>query len=74
MRSRSRGLTSPGSRLYADFKATVSVDKGLVYAVLRSNKKITNAFSEPTLLAASMRMKFKRSGNDLVLYEPKAKE
>jgi hypothetical protein len=38
--------------------------------VLRS-KKIISAFSEPAVLAATMQMKSKRSGNQLVLYEPK---
>ncbi len=52
-------------------RARIFVDKGLVFAVLRSKKKIINAFSEPAILAATQQMKFKRSGNQLVLYEPK---
>ncbi len=52
-------------------RGRVFVDKGLVFAVLRSKRKLINAFSEPAILAASQQMKFKRSGNQLVLYEPK---
>lgn len=52
-------------------KARIFVNKGLVFAVLRSKKKLINAFSEPALLAATQQMKFKRSGNELVVYEPK---
>ncbi len=52
-------------------KARIFVDKGLVFAVLRSKRKILNAFSEPAILASTQQMKFKRSGNQLVLYEPK---
>ena len=52
-------------------RGRVFVDKGLVFAVLRSKRKLLEAFSEPALLAAEKQMKFKRSGNDLVLYEPK---
>ncbi len=52
-------------------RGRVFVDKGLVFAVLRSKRKLINAFSEPAILAASHQMKFKRSGNQLVLYEPK---
>ena len=51
----------------------VYFDKGLVFAVLRSKKKLINAFSEPAILAASHQMKFKRSGNQLVIYEPKVR-
>ncbi len=54
-------------------RGRVFVDKGLVFAVLRSKRKILNAFSEPALLAATKQMKFKRSGNELVVYEPKRK-
>ena len=49
------------------------LDKGLVFAVLRSKRKILDVFAEPALLAADRQMKFKRSGNQLVLYEPKQK-
>jgi hypothetical protein len=52
-------------------KARVFVDKGLVFAVLRAKRKLLNAYEEPALLAATQQMKFKRSGNQLVLYEPK---
>ena len=52
----------------------VYFDKGLVFAVLRSKKKLINAFSEPAILAASHQMKFKRSGNQLVIYEPKVRK
>jgi hypothetical protein len=52
-------------------RARVFVNKGLVFAVLRSKRKLIDAFSEPALLAATQQMKFKRSGNDLVLYVPK---
>ena len=48
-------------------------DRWLVFAVLRSKRKILDAYAEPALLAADKQMKFKRSGNDLVLYEPKVK-
>lgn len=54
-------------------KARIFVDKGLVFAVLKSKRKILNAFSEPALLAATQQMRFKRSGNELVIYEPKRK-
>jgi hypothetical protein len=55
-------------------RARVFVDKGLVFAVLRSKKKLINAFNEPALLAATHQMKFKRSGDKLVVYEPKVKK
>ncbi|MDG6900688.1 MAG: hypothetical protein JRM80_01815 [Nitrososphaerota archaeon] len=51
-------------------RARVFVDKGLVFAVLRSKRKLLDAYSEPEILAATQQMKFKRSGNQLVLYEP----
>jgi hypothetical protein len=54
-------------------RARVFVDKGLVFAVLRSKRKLLDAYKEPELLAATQQMRFKRSGNQLVLYEPKAK-
>lgn len=54
-------------------RGRIFVDKGLVFAVLRSKRKILDAYAEPALLAADKQMKFKRSGNDLVLYEPKQK-
>lgn len=54
-------------------RARVFVDKGLVFAVLRSKRKLLDAYSEPALLAATQQMKFKRSGNELVIYEPKLK-
>lgn len=59
--------------LYPDFRARVFVDKGLVFAVLRSKRKILDAYSEPETLAASAQMRFKLSGNQLVLYEPKSR-
>jgi len=46
-------------------------DKGLVFAVFRSKRKLLDAYREPENLAASQQMKFKHSGNQLVLYEPK---
>jgi hypothetical protein len=52
-------------------RGRVFVDKGLVFAVLRSKRKLIEAFSEPAILAADKQMRFKRSGNQLVLYEPK---
>ena len=52
-------------------KARVFVNKGLVFAVLRSKRKLLDAYAEPELLAASQQMKFKKSGNQLILYEPK---
>ncbi len=52
-------------------RGRIFVDKGLVFAVLRSKRKILDAYAEPALLAAEKQMKFKRSGNQLVLYEPK---
>ena len=52
-------------------RARVFVDKGLVFAVLRSKRKLLDAYSEPETLAADQQMKFKRSGNQLILYEPK---
>ncbi len=52
-------------------RGRVFVDKGLVFAVLRSKRKLLNALNEPAILAATQQMKFKRSGNQLVLYEPK---
>ncbi|MDE1854370.1 MAG: hypothetical protein KGI38_11580 [Thaumarchaeota archaeon] len=52
-------------------RGRIFVDKGLVFAVLRSKRKILDAFAEPALLAADKQMKFKRSGNELVIYEPK---
>ena len=52
-------------------RARVFVDKGLVFAVLRSKRKLLDAYNEPALLAAEKQMRFKRSGNQLVLYEPK---
>ena len=54
-------------------RGRIFVDKGLVFAVLRSKRKILDAYAEPALLAADKQMKFKRSGNDLVLYEPKVR-
>ena len=54
-------------------RGQIFVDKGLVFAVLRSKRKILDAYAEPALLAADKQMKFKRSGNDLVLYEPKVR-
>ncbi len=54
-------------------KARVFVDKGLVFAVLRSKRKLLDAYNEPALLAADKQMRFKRSGNELVVYEPKSK-
>lgn len=54
-------------------RARVFVDKGLVFAVLRAKKKLINAFSEPSALAVTQQMRFKRSGNQLVLYEPKSR-
>ena len=51
-------------------RGRVFVDKGLVFAVLRYIRKILDAYAEPALLAADKQMKFKRSGNQLVLYEP----
>ena len=51
----------------------VFVDKGLVFAVLRSERKLINAFNEPAILAATQQMKFKRTGNQLILYEPKVR-
>ncbi|HZW85518.1 MAG TPA: hypothetical protein VFE91_06435 [Nitrososphaerales archaeon] len=55
-------------------RARIFVDKGLVFAVLRLKRKIIEAFSEPALLAATQQMKFKRSGNQLELYLPKARK
>ncbi len=52
-------------------KGRVFVDKGLVFAVLRSKRKLINAYNEPAILSATQQMKFKKSGNQLVLYEPK---
>lgn len=52
-------------------RARIFENKGFVFAVLRSKKKILNAFTEPAQLAATQQMKFKRSGNQLVIYEPK---
>jgi hypothetical protein len=52
-------------------KARVFQNKGMVFAVLRSKRKILDAYSEPALLAATQQMKFKRAGKELVLYEPK---
>jgi hypothetical protein len=52
-------------------RARIFENKGLVFAVLRSKRKILDAYEEPALLAASKQMRFKRSGNDLVIYEPK---
>ena len=49
------------------------MNKGQVFAVLRSRRKLLAAFNEPAPLAASLKMKFKRSGNELVIYEPKQK-
>jgi hypothetical protein len=54
-------------------KSRIFVNKSFVFAVLRSKRKILNAFSEPAVLAATQQMKFKRSGNELVIYEPKQK-
>ncbi len=53
-------------------RGRVFVDKGLVFAVLRSKRKLINAYNEPAILSATQQMKFKRSGNQLILYEPKA--
>ena len=55
-------------------KARIFVDKGLVFAVLRSRRKLLDAFNEPALLAATKQMRFKRSGNELVVYDPKARK
>ena len=49
------------------------MDKGLVFAVLRSKWKLINAFNEPAILSATQQMKFRKSGNQLVLYEPKVR-
>ena len=55
-------------------KGRVFVDKGLVFAVLRARRKLLEAYNEPAMLAAEKQMKFKRSGNDLVLYVPKVRK
>jgi hypothetical protein len=55
-------------------KARIFVDKGLVFAVLRSRRKLLDAFNEPALLAATKQMRFKRSGKELVIYEPKIRK
>ena len=54
-------------------RGRIFVDKGLVFAVLRSKRKLLEAYSEPAILAADQQMKFKRSGNQLVWYVPKRK-
>ena len=54
-------------------RGRVFVDKGLVFAVLRSKRKLIDAFNEPAILSATQQMKFKKSGNQLVLYEPKVR-
>jgi hypothetical protein len=63
----------PGQTLEARLfsRARIFVNKGLVFGGLRALRKILEAYSEPALLAATQQMKFKRSGNELVVYEPK---
>jgi len=51
--------------------SSIFENKGLVFAVLRAKRKILEAYEEPALLAATQQMRFKRSGNQKVLYEPK---
>lgn len=52
-------------------KAWVFVDKGLVFAVLRSKRKIINAFSEPAILASTQQMRFHARTGDLLAPRPR---
>ncbi len=54
-------------------KGRVFVNKAFIFAVLRAKRKILDAYEEPAILAATQQMKFKRSGNELIVYAPKAK-